>query len=144
MSRRVNRNVARAPRSLDPLTVPSPLCYGSRLKPLPALKAKPRRGASLFGTITGGVCHLSAAPRAGRTLLVFWFLSVVLNAQTFRPEFPAAPPSGQPSPNLNVRVVPARPGAPNTDEYLIRAVNQEQDGPWIRLRGAALIETVEM
>jgi LPS-assembly protein len=41
-------------------------------------------------------------------------------------------------------VIPPRPGAPAPDEYLIRAVQQEQDGPLIHLRGMALVETTDM
>ncbi|HXP84538.1 MAG TPA: LPS assembly protein LptD [Bryobacteraceae bacterium] len=62
----------------------------------------------------------------------------------YTPEFAGPAPATQPSANLNARVIPARPGAPGPEEYLIRAINQEQDGPWIHLRGAALVETTDM
>jgi LPS-assembly protein len=82
--------------------------------------------------------------KAWQIALAFWCFSFVLNAQDYKPEFPLPEETLQASPNVNVRVVPPRPGAPNVDEYLIRAVGQEQDGPWVRLRGGALLETVDM
>jgi LPS-assembly protein len=63
-------------------------------------------------------------------------------AQIYRPNLP--PPRPQtPAPTLP-RSVPARPNQPARDEILIRAVTQIAEGPWLRLRGHAEIETTEM
>jgi LPS-assembly protein len=46
--------------------------------------------------------------------------------------------------NPNQRIVPKRPNAPDPDNYLVSAVTQESDGPWIHLRGAVRVETVDL
>jgi len=69
---------------------------------------------------------------------------VGLQSQTFQPALPAPPQSQPVSPNPDQRVRPARPGAPDAANVLIRSVTQEANGPWRYLRGAALIETSTM
>src|SRR5580692_2502662 len=97
------------------LTHAAPLCYGSRLKPLPVPRARYRSSTSLLGTITRFVCH--PEPRRHRALSITLLLGAFLcgtrlPAQNYLPVFPAPPPSVIPSPNPNVRVFPPRPGAP--------------------------------
>jgi LPS-assembly protein len=67
-----------------------------------------------------------------------------LQGQIFQPALPAPPPFQPVSPNPDQRVRPVQPGAPDAGNVLIRSVTQEADGPWRRLRGAALIETSDM
>ena len=66
----------------------------------------------------------------------------------YRPELPALPVPVQqpirPDPRPDQRVGTRRPNAPDADNYLITAVTQESDGPWIHLRGAVRFETTDM
>ena len=77
-------------------------------------------------------------------LPLLFLAALGLRGQTFQPSLPPPPPSQAVSPNPDQRVRPAQPGAPGPNDVRVRAVTQEADGPWRRLRGAALIETVNM
>ncbi|MFN3323823.1 MAG: LPS-assembly protein LptD [Bryobacteraceae bacterium] len=49
-----------------------------------------------------------------------------------------------PSPNPNVAIVSTRPESPGPNEIVVRALYQEAEGPWVRLRGRAQVETTEV
>ena len=87
------------------------------------------------------VCHAFSFT----TLAIFFLGPSYLAAQTYRPSLPP-PPLGVAgvSPDVNRRVAPARPGGPDENNYLVSSVTQEADGPWVRLRGSARLETTEM
>ena len=131
------------------LTAVRVLCYGARLRPPIGIPNRTERYGFLLGNIFGRSCHG----------LYWWlpalFFSAIINlpAQTYRPGLPAPPsPPLQISPDLNQPVRPARPNAPAHGEYRIVSLcaqtdstcSQEQDGPWIRLRGMNLIESTDM
>ncbi len=71
-------------------------------------------------------------------------LALGLQAQVFQPEMPVPPEGSQLSPNPNLPVKPARPGAPDEAHVIIRSVTQEADGPIRHLRGMVHIETSDM
>ena len=67
-----------------------------------------------------------------------------LDAQTYRPSLPPAPAPTVLSPNVDQRIRPARPDAPDAEHVRIESVTQEADGPMRHLRGSVRIETTDM
>ena len=79
-------------------------------------------------------------------LIVVSFLigPIHLRAQPYRPTLPLPASRIEISPDPNRPVVPPREGAPASDELIIDAEKQEVEGPVIRLRGNAKLESTDM
>jgi LPS-assembly protein len=137
--------VARSRLTGRRLTMPSLLCYGSRLSlsdpenfsPGPPLYRWASTNASILRTIFGFFCHeLSLAAFA-----LLLFPSLNLSAQIFRPPLPSPPQDVQPSPNPNHKTAALRPNAPDKEHFLFEAVTQTVEGHIDKLRGAVRIES---
>lgn len=123
----------------EPLTRRRQLCYRAPLRAGTRPVSRLSTLVSFLRIIFGRICHeLYCLP-----LAVLLFTGLHLEGQTFTPALPPPIQPVQPSPNLNQHLKIARQNGPQQGEYYVESVTQTQDGPWLHLRGAARVETVD-
>jgi LPS-assembly protein len=130
------------------LTVTRLLSYGSRLSSRSCLDRPPVLEDQPIRTTFGGLCHELYSAR----IILFFVLVIGLDAQSYSPSLPPAPPAPvQPSPNINQAIQAPRSNVPgSTEEFTIvqlctgaEVCASRSEGPWTYLRGRFRIVTTD-